>query len=63
MMKVFLIVYNASGLMIDTLATPSLDRCMELSARMMMLDFSVPKSQRFHYDCKSSFKKKPTRAA
>lgn len=57
MIKIFLVVYNASGLMIDTLATPSLGKCMELSARMKMLDFSIPTSERFHYDCKPMSRK------
>ena len=58
MIKIFLIVYNASGLMIDSLATSSIGKCMELSAKMQMFEFSVPASERFSYDCKP-LKNKP----
>lgn len=57
MLKVFLIVYGTSGTMIDRLPTPSMSKCLELSARMTMLDFSVPASERLSYNCKYDFLK------
>lgn len=51
MIKVLLIIYNSSGIMIDRLVTPSFDKCAEISARMQMIDFSVPPTERFRYSC------------
>lgn len=63
MLKVMLIVYSSSGF-VDQLATPSMSKCMELLARMKMIDFSLPVSERLSYECKYRFKKKqPTLVA
>lgn len=57
MLKVFLVIYNSSGMMVDGLVLPSMDKCMELSARMKMIDFSIPAPDRFSYNCKYLNKK------